>query len=111
MTTSIVLVNKDKAKRATDIIDLLGRAPKSEDEGETKTKFTALLKDSDVDVKDKDTAIQFVYEKLGGLIRTVEQDKKIKEKVAKVKEAKKSGAKKATEDDEDDKDEDDDDDN
>lgn len=81
--SNIIFVNQDKFKRAQNIVALLSRDAKNAEEAETKEKFAAFVNEGKIDIKkdkDKDGAIQFVYEKLGGLIRTQEQQKKIKGK-------------------------------
>lgn len=67
----VILVNADKVARAKDILDLVTgkRIPRDEGEGDRKDKFAQFLAEADVNPKGED-ALQFVYEKLGGLVRT-----------------------------------------
>lgn len=71
-----ILVNKVKEERAKDILALvLGtRVPKNDGEADRRDKFTAFLAEGNVDPK-KPEAVQFVYEKLGGLVRTESEQK------------------------------------
>ena len=79
------LVNDDKVRRAKDILALLARNPKDDDEREQKQRYEFLISEADVKENDK---LQFVYEKLGGLVRTEQEQKvaeEVKEKVKKNK--------------------------
>ena len=80
------LVNEEKVKRAQGIVELLGRPYRNEDEREVKEKFSKLLADAKVDPED---ALLFVYEKLGGLVRTEAEEKAHEAKVAEIKAKKK----------------------
>ena len=72
------LVNDDKVRRAKDILALLVRNPKDDDEREQKQRYEFLISEADVKEDDK---LNFVYEKiLGGLVRT-EQEQKVAEEV------------------------------
>lgn len=84
-----VLVNTDKVQRAQSIIALLGRQPKTPDEVDTKNKFTAILNSEGVQLTDE-TVLQFIYEKLGGLVRTEEEQREFEVKVAPLKKKKTS---------------------
>ena len=67
----IVFVNPIKLARAKEIVALLARAPKTEDEQELKMKFSNMIKEDEVATAD---SVEYVYVKLGGLVRTrVEQ--------------------------------------
>ena len=79
-----VLVNEKKAKRAALIVEILGRTPKNEEEKELKETFSLLVKEEKVEPKN---VLEFVYTKLGGLVRTEVEHKKVE---AKSKEIKKS---------------------
>lgn len=70
-----VLVNEKKAKRARMIVDILGRTPKNSEEKELKETFALLVKEEKVIEKN---VLEFVYTKLGGLVRTeVEHNKEV----------------------------------
>lgn len=73
----LIYVNLQKKARAEEIVAFVtgAKATKSEDEAERKSKFAALLEnEGKIDAKDDgDAAVQFVYEKLGGLLRTQEE--------------------------------------
>lgn len=97
-----IFVNLDKQNRAMSIVALLNRAPKSEEESDVKTKFTALLKEREIDVKNTDEAVLAVYEILGGLVRTQAHEAKVK----KVVKENKGKGKPAAKEDEDEADED-----
>ena len=73
--------NPLKLSRAKDIISLLSRTTKNDNEEDDKRKFGALLADKKIK-PDSEDAITFIYEMLGGLVRTekehqaAEQNKK-----------------------------------
>lgn len=68
-----VLVDGSKAQRAKEIAALVtGKIAKNEEEAILQEKFSTLAKAEGVDVK-KDDVVLFVYTKLGGLIRTPEE--------------------------------------
>jgi hypothetical protein len=73
----LVLVNEEKAKRAKGIVALvLGKAvAKTEAEEDNQRKFSAMADAEGVDKEDSETLVQFVYEKLGGLVRTEAEEK------------------------------------
>lgn len=73
----VVFVNPSKFKRAEVIVDLVSgkRVPRTNEEIERKDKFTRVLQEQEIDLK-KDDAVPAVYELLGGLIRTPEEQKK-----------------------------------
>ena len=76
-----VLVNEKKAKRAKDIVDVLGRDPKTEEETALKATFSKLVKEEEVADKD---VLEFIYTKLGGLVRTEVEHKKAETKSKKL---------------------------
>ena len=78
------LTNEDKVRRAKDILDLLARGAKDQDEADLKTRWMALIEG----VKEENL-LQFVYEKMGGLVRTEIEQKAHEEKVEKIKKSKK----------------------
>jgi hypothetical protein len=91
----VLLVNADKVARAKDILDLITgkRIPKGEGESDSREKFAGFLTIADIDPKGKD-ALQFIYEKLGGLVRTVREQEVADEQAV---EMQKKGKKRAIE--------------
>lgn len=77
-----ILVNEKKVKRAKDILDLLGRAPKTDEEKRLKETFSELITKEKVDKKDH---LEFIYSKLGGLVRTEKEQKEADEVSKKAK--------------------------
>jgi hypothetical protein len=82
----IVFVNPTKLARAKEIVALLARAPKTEDEQELKAKFANMIKDDEVATADN---VEYVYVKLGGLVRTVAEQAKAEAVATKLKSNKK----------------------
>ena len=81
--TELVLVDQSKVARAEEIVALLGgKTPKTDAEQALRARFAELVKEEDVA---KEDYLEFVYTKLGGLVRTEEEEKvaKVKEKAAK----------------------------
>jgi len=84
----IFFENQDKLQRAQEILGFFGtKPPKTEEEIRMKARFAELLATSSIKPDDKN-ALQFVYEKLGGLVRT---EKEHAEAEAKKEEIKKRG--------------------
>lgn len=79
-----VLVDDKKLKRAEDIAELLTREARTDEEITLKEKFVRLVAESKV--KDSDV-VEFIYTKLGGLVRTVAEQEaaEAKEKEARQK--------------------------
>lgn len=93
--SEIVFVDQPKLKRAKDIVALLeGKKPRTDEEQELKEKFVRFISDDEVEKADY---LEYVYTKLGGLIRTHEEQ-------AEVDAFKKNGGKKPKASDEDDED-------
>ena len=92
----VIFVNQHKLDRSKEIINLINGDMVAVDsgQGDRAQRFHKMLNEAKIDLKEKDKAIQFVYEKLGGLMRTEEQQKKAD--VIK-KEAQKKGKKKQIE--------------
>lgn len=67
----IIYVNEEKRARAENLLALVkGKlVPKTVDEQDAKTKFGAFLAEAKI-ATDSEDALPFIYEKLGGLIRT-----------------------------------------
>lgn len=90
MADKIILVNEDKVTRANEILNFVTgrRQPKDEGEAERKVRFTQHLAEAGVDLSDTEAALRFVYEKLGGLVRTEIEQVEFEEKVAPLKKRK-----------------------
>jgi hypothetical protein len=73
---NIVFVNLTKKKRAQKILDLVtGKdVAKTQGEEDQVRSFSNLLGESKIDPKSED-ALEFVYERLGGLVRTEAEQK------------------------------------
>lgn len=91
----VVFVNPQKYKRAEVIVALVNgtRQAITDQDQERKDKFTRLIQEQGLDLK-KDDVIPAVYELLGGLIRTPEEQKEIEVKAV---EMQKRGKKKMIE--------------
>lgn len=76
--SELLFVDETKKRRAEDIVLLVfgKKAPKDESEVTLKAKFSDLLKEAGVSASD---SLEFVYEKLGGLLRTHEEADEIEE--------------------------------
>lgn len=70
----VIFVNREKLSRAKDIVALLtGKLiPRTPEESDRKELFSGFLAQAEIDLKDP-KALQFVYEKLGGLVRTPDE--------------------------------------
>ncbi len=84
------LINNDKKARAEEIVALVSgkKVPQSENESERKEHFAKILSVEGIDIKSVE-AVEFVYEKLGGLALTEEENKKHQKRVAEAKGTKK----------------------
>lgn len=80
-----IFVNKEKEERALDIIKLITgrRVPIRDNDAEIdrKERFTIIFREDGIDPKSPE-ALEYLYTKLGGLIRTEEEEKIFQEKVA-----------------------------
>ena len=87
--TTIVLVNPVKEQRAKYIIALLGAHAvlRTDGDEDDQRKFGAILAEAGMK-PDAPEAVQFVYEKLGGLVRTHEEQEQFDENVAEQKKSK-----------------------
>ena len=74
--TKLFYVNSKKKARAEEILALVSGViiPKSNDQQIKKDKFGAFMAEASIDPKSED-ALPFVYEKLGGLLRTEDEQK------------------------------------
>lgn len=74
VTGDVVFVNAEKLDRAKTIIELVSgkRTPIDGSEAEYKERWARHFANGEVDPKGKD-ALQFAYEKLGGLVRTPDE--------------------------------------
>lgn len=104
--SNIIYVNQEKLKRAEAIFALFSKAPKTPGDTELRDRHLELLKEADIDPKDKDTSVFAIYKNLGGAIRTEAEEIKLKQ--VKKKKTKESFARSEKDDE---KVEDDDDDN
>lgn len=68
------MVNDEKVNRAKGIIALLSNNAKTEEEAVLKSKFGALLAEAKLKPESA-KALEFVYVKLGGLVRTEAEQK------------------------------------
>lgn len=107
MSQKLIFVNVDKRNRAEEIYKmLLGQSTKEKYSHEhiahQKEVFTAMLAEEKIDIKDKDATILFIYKKMAGLVRTVEQEAKME--LLKKGRKKTANLKKAKDEDEDDAD-------
>lgn len=85
--TKVILVNREKEKRAEEIYILVSgkKVPKTDFDVSLKERHTELLNEAKVKITDKESSVQFIYEKLGGLVQTAEQIAKKKAFFAKKK--------------------------
>lgn len=88
----VIFVNNQKKERALEVLNLINgvKSAVTPDEQARANVWTRHLNDAKVNAKDE-KAVQFVYEKMGGLIRTPEQQKAAE---VKAEEMKKEGKKK-----------------
>lgn len=84
----LVFVNPAKVLRAKEILALVARQPKTEEEAELKAKFVAMMANDEVNIKGDDT-LEYIYTKLGGLIRTKTEQIEVDKKAEKLKANKK----------------------
>lgn len=88
--TQIIYVNEAKRRRAQEILNLISgvSSPKTIGQTEDKVRFSGVLAEAKIAV-DSEDALPFIYEKLGGLIRTpaeqAQAEKRKKEAMAKGK--------------------------
>ena len=76
----IIFANLPKLHRAQNILDVLRNGSKTEEEKTLGARFTELLAEAKLDIKDEEECVEFIYEKLGGLIQTEEEVKEVKAK-------------------------------
>jgi len=88
MATKIHFENQDKLLRAKGIITLLEGKARTPEEAEQKERFTDYLAQAGIALKDKDEALVFIYEKLGGLVLTSEEKEKAVKRKAAIKKKK-----------------------
>lgn len=82
---NIIFVNADKKKRAEDIYRLItgkrmNEKVSAEEEMRLKERFIDLLAEKKIALKDAEECLVAIYELMGGVIRTPEQQAKIKAK-------------------------------
>lgn len=78
-----ILVDDKKKLRAEQIVELFNRDPKTEEEVNLKEKFSALVEQDEVKNVD---LLEYVYTKLGGLVRTPTEEVEAKKKEKEIKE-------------------------
>lgn len=85
-----VFVNDQKKERAEEILRLVTgkKVALTDDEQDRKSRFAQHLASADIDPTSKE-ALAFIYEKLGGLVRTEAEEKKAKEKKERIRRSKK----------------------
>jgi hypothetical protein len=78
----MIYVNNDKLKRANEILGLINGTlvPQSDIEIERKSRFAAHLAAAKIKA-DSEGAVEFIYAKLGGLIRSEAEQATFVEKV------------------------------
>jgi hypothetical protein len=91
MARKNVLVNEDKVTRAKEIFALVSgaTAPRNQTEVERKLLWERHLISGSIGLDDGDAAVEFIYEKLGGLVRSPEDQAKAERRKAEAKKAKK----------------------
>ena len=82
--SNLVYTDQDKKRRAEDAyLILTGKNPREAQMGQEhrtylRERFSELMAEDNIDLKDKDAAIYYIYKKMGGAVRTLEQQAKIK---------------------------------
>ena len=76
-----VLVNPNKSKRAQDILDFIDGKIKTSEESVLADKMKTLIDEEEVENGDR---LEFIYTKLGGLVRTPVEQSKAELKAAKI---------------------------
>lgn len=82
--SQLVFTDPDKKRRAEDAyLILMGKNPKeaqmgAEHKAYLRDRFGELIEEEKIDIKDKDAAILFIYKKMGGAVRTLEQQARIR---------------------------------
>lgn len=81
--SEVIFVNSNKFERATEIVALVSgkRVPRKPVEAERKQHWSEIMAESDVNPK-AESAVRFVYEKLGGLVRTRDEQAEADRKAA-----------------------------
>lgn len=86
--SDVVFVNEEKLRRATEIVALLARAPKNDNEIDLKDRFSNIFAEAEMKAGDPG-AVRFVYEKLGGLIRSESEQMAAEKRAEEMKRSKK----------------------
>lgn len=83
---TVIFVNNEKLARAKGILDLVSgkRAARDANEAERTEHFRAQMNHAGKKPTDKD-AVRFIYELLGGLVRTPEEQREADKKAAALK--------------------------
>ena len=87
----LIFTDQDKERRAKDLyLLLIGKRPldtglSAEHKDHMFARFTEFLQEAKIDIKkaSEDEVVLFIYKKLGGLVRTIAQQEKVKESVKK----------------------------
>lgn len=87
----MIFVNQEKVARAKEILAFITRekTPLTEEQVSSMERWSRHLSASNVDPKSEE-AVEFVYSKLGGLVRTEAEQRKFLDKVAGLRKRKKS---------------------
>mgnify|MGYP001602935831 CR=1 FL=1 len=91
--SGVILVNREKVERATEILALVTgkKVAKNSGEEERRDRFTAVLAEKEIKPNSKG-ALQAVYEILGGLVRTPEEQEAADENAADIRKKNKKRA-------------------
>lgn len=99
----LIFVNRDKFKRAEDIFALFSKTRVTEGEMALKERHLELLTEAGIEVnnKNKEKCVESIYRRLGGLVRTIEQQAAHETKVKKNAKKNKIGAVQKSDDEDD----------
>jgi len=86
--SKVIFVDNKKEQKAKEIIALLSGTAKTEEQIELKSKFASFIKEDGIKAEDQ---LEYVYVKLGGLVRTEAEQKSADEKEAKLRKTYKKG--------------------
>jgi hypothetical protein len=91
MARKNTLVNEDKVTRAKEIFALVAGtvAPRNQTEVDRKVLWERHLIAGSIGLEDEEVAIEFIYEKLGGLVRSPEEQAKAERRKVEIKKSKK----------------------
>jgi len=85
--SKLIMTNRGKEERALDVYDLMvgNRVPASKNEADRAALYARVCSEGKIDIKKKEDTVLFIYEKLGGLVRTEEEEKKAQAKKKQMK--------------------------